>query len=84
MLGLKHAVNFLAEYDPAWSLAFEDERRRLDHALGDIACGIEHYGSTSIAGLPAKPIIDVLIGVAQLDDRKPRAKSWAKIALPAR
>jgi|SRR5688572_18075238 GrpB-like predicted nucleotidyltransferase (UPF0157 family) len=66
MLGLKHGLNLLADYDPAWPAEFEQERARIRSAVGDIACGIEHYGSTAVVGLRAKPIIDILLGVAQL------------------
>jgi len=75
MLGLKHGVNRLVDYDPQWPLAFEAERARIQRALGDVARGIEHYGSTAVAGLRAKPIIDVLVGVEPLDD-------WMKCKSP--
>jgi GrpB-like predicted nucleotidyltransferase (UPF0157 family) len=56
----------LRAHEPAWALAFEVERERL-HALspGTFA-GIEHIGSTAVAGLTAKPIVDILAGVASL------------------
>ena len=57
----------LREHDSAWALAFDLERVRL-HALSPgIFLGIEHIGSTAVAGLPAKPIIDILAGVASLE-----------------
>jgi GrpB-like predicted nucleotidyltransferase (UPF0157 family) len=68
MLGLKHGVNLLVDYDPEWAAAFEEERARLQAAIGDILRGIEHYGSTSVAGLRAKPIIDILLGVTPLEN----------------
>ncbi len=57
----------LRAHDPAWALAFDLERARL-RALspGTFLC-IEHIGSTAVAGLPAKPIIDILAGVASLE-----------------
>ena len=64
MLGLKHNVNRLVEYDPAWPAEFDRERGRIADALGSLAKGIEHYGSTAVAGMRAKPIIDILVGVA--------------------
>lgn len=75
MLGLKHGINLLVDYDPDWPLAFEAERVRIHSALGDIARGIEHYGSTSVAGLRAKPIIDILVGVTPLGD-------WVRCKFP--
>ncbi len=75
MLGLKHGVNRLVDYDPEWPLAFEAERARIHGALGGVARGIEHYGSTAVEGLRAKPIIDILVGVEPLDD-------WIKCKSP--
>jgi GrpB-like predicted nucleotidyltransferase (UPF0157 family) len=68
MLGIKHNVNFLADYDPEWPAEFAVERERIAHAISDLVEGIEHYGSTAVPGLRAKPIIDILVGVTQLDD----------------
>ena len=68
MLGLKHGANRLEDYDPEWPVAFHDERHRIQSVLGELARGIEHYGSTSVVGLRAKPIIDILVGITPLDD----------------
>jgi GrpB-like predicted nucleotidyltransferase (UPF0157 family) len=68
MLGLKHNTNVLADYDPDWAAAFAQERDRLRDALGSVARGIEHYGSTAVGGMRAKPILDILVGVAPLAD----------------
>ena len=46
-------------YDPAWAAAFQDIKRELDAALGDLVLGIEHVGSTAVEGLSAKPCIDI-------------------------
>jgi GrpB-like predicted nucleotidyltransferase (UPF0157 family) len=75
MLGLKHNVNLLLDYDELWPLAFEEERARIIGALGHIAKGIDHYGSTAVCGMRAKPIIDILVGVDPFDD-------WAKCQDP--
>src|SRR5215470_2955941 len=75
MLGLKHGVNRIVGYDPEWPLVFEAERARIHTVLGELARGIEHYGSTAVAGLRAKPIIDILVGVQPLDD-------WIKCKAP--
>jgi GrpB-like predicted nucleotidyltransferase (UPF0157 family) len=66
MLGLKHNTNLLVDYDPGWETAFAAERIRLAEALGSNARGIEHYGSTAVSGMKAKPILDILVGVAPL------------------
>ena len=67
MLGLKHNVNLLADYDPEWAVEFSRESNRIANALGALAKGIEHYGSTAVIGMRAKPIIDILIGVSPFD-----------------
>ena len=58
----------IADYDPAWPARFEAERDRIARALGDRALMIAHFGSTSVPGLGAKPIIDVLVTVIDPDD----------------
>lgn len=55
----------IEDYDPAWPDWFEWDRARIAAALGPTALSIEHAGSTSVPGLPAKPIIDILL---QVDD----------------
>lgn len=53
-------------YDPAWPAAFADEARQLRDILGDNAVRIFHIGSTSVPGLMAKPVIDILPVVRDL------------------
>ncbi len=53
----------LAEYDPAWPATYAREASRVHEILGSTVLRIEHVGSTSIPGLPAKPIIDILLVV---------------------
>jgi GrpB-like predicted nucleotidyltransferase (UPF0157 family) len=67
-LGLEQGVNRLVEYNSSWPLAFAEEAARIKAALGDRALAIEHYGSTAVPGLRAKPIIDLQIGVADIRD----------------
>ena len=57
----------IADYDPAWPERFAAERERIRAALGDRALRIEHIGSTSVPGLAAKPIVDILVEVPSLD-----------------
>lgn len=58
----------LSPYDPAWPVQFEEERTALAEAIGKwIVCGIHHVGSTAVPGLEAKPIIDILVGVRDLE-----------------
>lgn len=61
----------LSPYDPAWPSRFEDERAALDSAIGEwVVGGIHHIGSTAVPGLEAKPIIDILVGVRDLDESR--------------
>jgi GrpB-like predicted nucleotidyltransferase (UPF0157 family) len=53
----------LADYDPNWQVIFERESDQVAEALGDDVVEIQHIGSTSIPGLRAKPIIDLLAAV---------------------
>ena len=50
----------LVDYDPAWPELFTREAQRIQAALGLRALRLEHIGSTSVPGLIAKPIIDIL------------------------
>ena len=63
MLGLKYDVNLLVDYDPEWPREFARERERIVAALGGQAKAVEHYGSTSVPSMRAKPIIDILVGI---------------------
>ena len=53
----------LSEYSPSWSLRFSEIKKQIHAALESSALLIEHIGSTSVPGLSAKPIIDVLLAV---------------------
>jgi GrpB-like predicted nucleotidyltransferase (UPF0157 family) len=63
MLGLARDCVELVPHDPAWSTAFREEAALLRAALGDHTVQIEHVGSTSIPGLEAKPILDIVVAV---------------------
>ena len=56
----------LVEHDPTWAELFESERVALAPVFDGEAVGIEHVGSTSVPGLCAKPIVDVLVGLREL------------------
>ncbi|WP_166246446.1 GrpB family protein [Paenibacillus turpanensis] len=58
----------ISEYDPLWVKEYETEKVKIVKELDDILLGIEHIGSTSIPGLAAKPIIDIMAGVRSLED----------------
>jgi GrpB-like predicted nucleotidyltransferase (UPF0157 family) len=62
-----NAVTVVA-YDPEWPRQFERERAALEQLLEPwLDDGVRHIGSTSVPGLAAKPLIDMMAGVRELD-----------------
>ena len=62
--GREPASITITSYDPAWPLRFAELRQRVELALPGTALSVEHIGSTSVPGLAAKPIVDMLLTVA--------------------
>jgi GrpB-like predicted nucleotidyltransferase (UPF0157 family) len=58
----------IEDYDPEWPRRFEREEQRIRAALGERALQIEHAGSTSVPALAAKPVIDIVLVVADTRD----------------
>jgi GrpB-like predicted nucleotidyltransferase (UPF0157 family) len=58
----------IRDYDPAWPQLYAREADRIRGVLGDRVMRLEHAGSTSVPGLPAKPIIDVVLEVPDSAD----------------
>lgn len=56
----------VVDYDTNWPIQFEQEKLQILHALGNAVLDIHHIGSTSVPGLAAKPIIDILVGLEEL------------------
>jgi GrpB-like predicted nucleotidyltransferase (UPF0157 family) len=54
----------IAPSDAAWTRWFEQQSNRIRQALGSAAIAIDHVGSTAVPGLSAKPIIDIVLTVA--------------------
>jgi GrpB-like predicted nucleotidyltransferase (UPF0157 family) len=69
----------LVEHDPRWSTLFEEERDRLLEVFDAQALGIEHIGSTSVPGLCAKPIVDVLVGLDVLELSKDQVAAMEEL-----
>ena len=70
----------IVEYRPEWQKMFEGEKGVLRTALGEISAQIEHIGSTAVAGLAAKPIIDIMVGLEDFsiaDEVVPRIEALA-------
>jgi GrpB-like predicted nucleotidyltransferase (UPF0157 family) len=57
----------VVEYDDDWPRRYDSWRERIQSALGETVQRIQHVGSTSVPGLPAKPIVDIQISVDDLD-----------------
>ncbi|HZB34957.1 MAG TPA: GrpB family protein [Gaiellaceae bacterium] len=66
MSGLSERVE-LSDHDPSWGSLFETERAKLIRVFDRRAVAIEHIGSTSVPGLSAKPIVDILVGLGELE-----------------
>jgi GrpB-like predicted nucleotidyltransferase (UPF0157 family) len=66
--GREPATIRVVMYDSSWPDRFEVERRRLRSALGGRAGRIEHIGSTAVPGLAAKPIVDILVEMDEVED----------------
>lgn len=70
MLGLKRGTVELKEYQHEWKINAENTIHLIWLILGNTAIDIQHIGSTAIENIYAKPIIDIVIGVRELNDIK--------------
>ena len=64
----RHAAVRIVDYDSTWPTRYAEEAKLLAMTLGARLLCVEHVGSTSVPGMPAKPIIDILAAVAGYDD----------------
>ena len=73
-LNLRHGIRSrlshptLSAPDPQWPAQAARLLARIRHAVGDAAVTLDHIGSTAVPGLVAKDVIDLMVGVASLDD----------------
>jgi len=58
----------IVDYDPRWPEQYATEARKIRGALGALALLLEHVGSTSVPNLAAKPILDIVLVVADSAD----------------
>ncbi|PZE34481.1 GrpB family protein [Curtobacterium sp. MCPF17_031] len=58
----------LHEHDPAWGVTFAEHRERILRAVAPLDVQVEHIGSTSVPGLAAKPIVDLVVVVPDVTD----------------
>lgn len=74
----------LIPYDPAWPDEFAREAAVLRDALGDVLLSLEHIGSTAIPGLLAKPVIDILAIVTNVELLDTRSQAFEKLGYQVR
>ena len=68
VLGLEPGVVRLQDYTPLWVELYLEEEERIRAAIGHLIIELQHIGSTAIPGIKAKPILDMMAGVAQLEE----------------
>ena len=68
MLGLQSGQLQLSPYETNWPLLFLAEKEQLFASLGNDILDIQHIGSTSIPGMPAKPILDISVAVINFEE----------------
>ncbi len=66
VLGLEHNVVRLSAYTHLWAELYREEEERIMAAVRYLIIDLQHIGSTAIPGIKAKPILDMMAGVAQL------------------
>jgi GrpB-like predicted nucleotidyltransferase (UPF0157 family) len=66
-LGLRKGTVLLVDHNPAWHQVFAVEATHIRAALGPTVIDLQHFGSTSIPTIRAKPILDIMLGIADFD-----------------
>lgn len=69
----------VTDYDPLWQKKYEEESLLIKGILADNCIAIYHIGSTSVPGLAAKPIIDIMVAVKSLTKVDDTADELIKI-----
>lgn len=57
----------VVDHNPAWKIIYKDEANAISNILGNILIAAHHIGSTALSSIKAKPIIDILLVVKELD-----------------
>lgn len=68
----------LTDHSNNWKIFFQKEKQVLINIIGESIEDIEHFGSTSIEGIKAKPVLDILVGVNRMEDSSKFDKSLMK------
>jgi len=71
MIGLTRGRVELLPHNEEWHRLFADEKARILDAVGDGTMAVEHIGSTAVCGIPARPILDILIGTPEFNSEQP-------------
>ncbi len=69
-IGLTRGEVKILPHQSSWAVLFQTEKQKLCSIESTYVVAIEHIGSTSVPGLPAKPIVDVMIGIKKFSDFK--------------
>ena len=69
----------VVEYHPEWPRQFQRESEKILGFLGNLALNLHHIGSTSVPGLKAKPIIDMLLEVSDLEALEKCSQDFEKM-----
>jgi len=78
-----HRIVEVVPYDSAWSAMFSEEDARLRQALGEIILDVHHIGSTAIPGMWAKPTIDMVVVVRDIEEVDDHNESMSAIGYVA-
>lgn len=82
--GREHRAIVIVDYDDTWPLKAASMAHKIQDSLGPAALSVEHIGSTSVPGLAAKPVIDILLVVADVNDEQSYLVPMESIALRLR
>lgn len=66
-LGLESGRSLVVPYDPRWPVLFDEAAAELEATVGPSIRAIHHVGSTAVAGLCAKPVLDVLVSIPDFE-----------------
>lgn len=78
-IGLKKGTVWVAPHQRKWHVSFQNEKELILSLQNKYIKDIEHVGSTSIQGMPAKPIIDIIIGIDKYSNTAKVVKDLARI-----
>lgn len=68
MKGLPAGKVFLTDYNDSWKESFREEAALLRQLLGRQIVAVEHIGSTAVPGLKAKPLVDLIVGLDEMEE----------------